>query len=68
MRYIPNSARERGQTLREMGLQSADDLFRDITANLKLKKTLKPPASLSEIETPDYFVGQEAKGAGPEVK
>ena len=49
--------------LREMGLESADDLFRGIPANLKLKAPLKLPAALSEMETIKYFRALAARNA-----
>jgi glycine dehydrogenase subunit 1 len=63
MRYIPNSAQERGEMLREMGLDSVDDLFRGIPAPLKLTAPLKLPAALSETETLDYFRALAARNA-----
>jgi glycine cleavage system P protein (glycine dehydrogenase) subunit 1 len=55
MRYIPNSAQEREDMLREMGRESISDLFRGIPDHLQLKRPLRLPPALSETETLDYF-------------
>jgi glycine dehydrogenase subunit 1 len=55
MRYIPNSAEQRAEMLREIGCQSIDDLFQGIPINLRLKGPLALPAAQSEIETLNYF-------------
>jgi glycine dehydrogenase subunit 1 len=55
MRYIPNSAEEREEMLRQMGRKSIADLFRGIPTHLQLTRPLDLPADLSEIETIDYF-------------
>ena len=43
MRYIPNSAEEREEMLRDMGRKSVADLFRGIPDKLKLKRPLDLP-------------------------
>src|SRR5215475_1596119 len=55
MRYIPNSAEECDEMLREMGRKSVADLFRGIPDQLKLKRPLDLPPALSETETIDFF-------------
>lgn len=50
MRYIPNSPDERQEMLREVGLDSAEQLFDSIPADLRLRELLKTPAAVSEIE------------------
>jgi glycine cleavage system P protein (glycine dehydrogenase) subunit 1 len=55
MRYIPNSAQERDDMLREMGRESISDLFRGIPDHLQLKRPLRLPPALSETETLNYF-------------
>src|SRR4030095_1717800 len=55
MRYIPNSAEEHEEMLREMGRKSVADFFRGIPEQLKLKRPLNLPAALSETETIDFF-------------
>jgi glycine cleavage system P protein (glycine dehydrogenase) subunit 1 len=55
MRYIPNSAEEREEMLREMGRKSVADLFCGIPDQLKLKRPLDLPLALSETETIDFF-------------
>ncbi|HZN12572.1 MAG TPA: aminomethyl-transferring glycine dehydrogenase subunit GcvPA, partial [Blastocatellia bacterium] len=55
MRYIPNSAQERADMLREMGRASIADLFRGVPAGLRLNRLLDLPAALSEAEALDHF-------------
>ena len=55
MRYIPNSAEEREEMLREMGRKSVEDLFSGIPDDLKLKHPLELPRALSETETIGFF-------------
>jgi len=55
MRYIPNSAEEREEMLREMGRKSVGDLFSGIPDRLKLKRPLNLPPALSETDTIDFF-------------
>src|SRR5436190_20723078 len=57
MRYIPNSAEEREEMLREMGRESIADLFKGIPDKLQLKRPLALPAALSETDTLNYFRG-----------
>ncbi len=63
MRYIPNSAEERAQMLRELGLDAIDDLFRSIPPHLKLAKPLNLPPALSETEALNYFRSLAARNA-----
>jgi glycine dehydrogenase subunit 1 len=55
MRYIPNSALERAEMLREMGRESIDELFRGIPANLRLRTPLNLPPAFSEPDALRYF-------------
>jgi glycine dehydrogenase subunit 1 len=55
VRYIPNSAEEREEMLREMGRKSVADLFGGIPDRLKLKRPLNLPQALSETDTLDFF-------------
>jgi glycine dehydrogenase subunit 1 len=48
--YIPNTREIREQMLVEIGVASIDDLFSDITEKIRLKKKLKLPAQMSELE------------------
>ena len=50
MRYIPNSPEERAEMLRQIGLNSAEELFHSIPEELRLRGQLNTPAALSEIE------------------
>jgi len=50
LRYIPNSPEERTEMLRQVGLNSADELFQSIPAELRLRRQLNTPAALSELE------------------
>jgi glycine dehydrogenase subunit 1 len=50
LRYIPNSPAERAEMLRQIGLNSAAELFHSIPEELRLDGQLNTPAALSEIE------------------
>lgn len=50
MRYTPNPPSVVAEMLREIGLQSREDLFTDIPAPLQLKRPLALSQGLSEIE------------------
>ncbi len=50
MRYIPNAPAERREMLRQVGLNSAEELFDSIPKELRLSRDLDTPAALSEIE------------------
>jgi glycine dehydrogenase subunit 1 len=50
LRYIPNSPEERTEMLRQIGLNSAEELFHSIPEELRLRGRLNTPAALSEIE------------------
>jgi glycine dehydrogenase subunit 1 len=50
LRYIPNSPEERAEMLKVVGLNSAEELFDSIPADLLLREQLKTPAAVSEME------------------
>ena len=50
MRYIPNSTEERAEMLKTVGLNSAEELFNSIPADLLIHEPLKTPAAISEME------------------
>lgn len=55
MRYIPNSAEGQKEMLREIGLNSLEDLFTGIPQELRLKSLLKLPPALTEPELIEKF-------------
>ncbi|MFN3330829.1 MAG: aminomethyl-transferring glycine dehydrogenase subunit GcvPA, partial [Pyrinomonadaceae bacterium] len=50
MRYIPNPPEERAEMLKVIGLSSAEELFRSIPEDIRLKRPLKITEPLSEPE------------------
>jgi len=48
--YIPNTKKEKEEMLKSIGLVSVDELFADIPPELKLKRKLNLPKSMSEPE------------------
>ena len=65
MRYLPKSPADRAQMLREIGIQSIDDLFAPIPAEYRLKRDLKVPRQMAESEIIDFFRGcAETNAAG----
>src|SRR5690349_1613663 len=74
MRYIPNSPEERAEMLAAIGLNSAEELFRSIPEDVRLKRSLditeplaesEVIASLEEMAAKDTAVGKPSFiGAG----
>ncbi len=48
--YIPNTAAQQLEMLKEIGLNHMEDLFKSIPQNVRLKRELDLPAALSEME------------------
>lgn len=63
MRYIPCSASDRKAMLAAMGLESIDQLFAGIPADLRLQRPLDIPRALSEPELLEYFRRAAAENA-----
>src|ERR1700739_2757536 len=55
MRYLPKSDAERAAMLREIGVDSIDDLFASIPEEYRLKRDLNVPRQMGESEIIDYF-------------
>jgi glycine dehydrogenase subunit 1 len=55
MRYLPKSASDREQMLREIGIRSMDELFAPIPANARLDRPLNLPPQMSEQEIVNWF-------------
>lgn len=49
MEYIPNTKEEQREMLKTIGVGSIEDLLKDIPSELKLNRSLKLPAPLSEM-------------------
>ncbi len=56
MSYIPHSDQDRILMLKELGLNSLDQLFHEIPEHLKLKKELNIPCKLNEQALFDFFL------------
>lgn len=50
MDFIPNTEKQRQEMLKAIGVDSVNDLFKDVPEKLKLKEPLKLPRKLSELE------------------
>ena len=61
MRYIPNSPEERAEMLKTVGLDSAEQLFDSIPADLLLRRPLETPAAISEMELLSGFEEMAAR-------
>ncbi|MDH5686001.1 MAG: aminomethyl-transferring glycine dehydrogenase subunit GcvPA [Hadesarchaea archaeon] len=59
--YIPNTREIREQMLREIGVASIDDLFVDIPEKIRLKRPLKLPQAMSELEVKRHMKAMLAK-------
>ena len=55
MRYLPNSPQDRARMREAVGVRSAEDLFAQVPAELRLKNPLQVPGPLSESEILDFF-------------
>jgi glycine dehydrogenase subunit 1 len=63
MRYIPNSPEERAEMLREVGLNSADELFRSLPAEIKLNRSLSVTDAVAEMDLIAAFEEMAAKNS-----
>ncbi len=63
MRYLPKSPSERQEMLAAIGASSIEDLFVSIPAAYRLKRPLKLPGPLSEMEIIDYFRARAAENS-----
>lgn len=61
MNYIPVTEQEKEAMLKEIGVSSIDELFKDIPEDLRLKGELKLPKGLSEYETRKALIKLAAK-------
>jgi glycine dehydrogenase subunit 1 len=64
MRYIPNSPEEREDMLSTIGLNSADELFRSIPADVQLGRKLNITDPLAESEVIAEMEAMAAKNSG----
>jgi glycine dehydrogenase subunit 1 len=64
LRYIPNSPEERAAMLKQIGLNSAEELFDSIPQDLKLSRQLNTPAALSELELLAEFEAKADRNSG----
>jgi glycine dehydrogenase subunit 1 len=48
--YLPNTPADRQAMLNTIGVQSVEELFADIPADIRLKQPLELPAAISELE------------------
>jgi glycine dehydrogenase subunit 1 len=65
MRYIPSSPDERAEMLRQIGLETTDQLFRAVPESLKLTGPLDLPPPQSEADLLRYLRGLAARNAVP---
>jgi glycine dehydrogenase subunit 1 len=63
MRYIPNTAEVRREMLRDIGVDSLEDLFAVIPESLRLKRPLDLPPPLSEKALLDLLGGMGKRNA-----
>jgi glycine dehydrogenase subunit 1 len=61
MRYIPNSPEERAEMLADIGLTSAEELFRSIPEDARLKRSLEITEPLAESEVISAMEAMAAK-------
>ncbi|VVC03792.1 glycine dehydrogenase (decarboxylating) subunit 1 [Candidatus Bilamarchaeum dharawalense] len=61
MDFVPHTRKDIEGMLKEVGVNSLDDLFRDIPDNIKIKGGLKIPASLDEKSVSDLVGGLSKK-------
>jgi glycine dehydrogenase subunit 1 len=63
MRYIPNTDADCQAMLTAIGVQSVDELFADVPAEVRLKRPLRIPAAASEADLVSYLRALAAKNA-----
>ena len=63
MRYLPKSPSERQEMLDVIGVRSAEELFRSIPEEFRLKRPLNLPGPLSEAELIQYFRDRAAENS-----
>ena len=50
MSYVPSTGRQREEMLRAIGMESYDELYRDVPEQARLQRPLDLPAAMSELE------------------
>lgn len=55
MNFLPHTVEERQEMLETIGVQSMDDLFVDISPQIRLQKLLNIPGPMSEMELTDHL-------------
>ena len=68
MTYIQNTPQDREAMLKAIGVADVDALFADIPASVKLKKPLKVPAMLNELDLQKHMMELAAKNTTTHVK
>jgi len=63
MRYIPTTADQKKEMLKEIGISSFEDLIENIPQNLRLKEKLSIPKAMSESELEDKIYHIAKKNA-----
>ncbi len=63
MRYLPKSPAEREEMLRQIGVESINDLFSTIPAEYRLNRDLCVPRQMAESEIIEYFKAAAAETA-----
>jgi glycine dehydrogenase subunit 1 len=63
MRYLPKSPAERQEMLAEVGAESMEALFSSVPEAYRLKRKLKLPGPLSELEIIQYFKDRAAENS-----
>ncbi|MDD4496347.1 MAG: glycine dehydrogenase [Eubacteriales bacterium] len=54
-RYIPHTPEQKTEMLREIGIESVEQLFEDVPESIKLKKPLDLPDAMSEPELAEHM-------------
>lgn len=63
MRYLPKSATDREEMLREIGARSIDDLFAAIPGEYRLTRDLNVPRAYAESEIVEFFRERAAESS-----
>ncbi|MDL2258588.1 aminomethyl-transferring glycine dehydrogenase subunit GcvPA [Eubacteriales bacterium OttesenSCG-928-K08] len=53
--YVPNTIEEQNEMLHAIGMENMEELFEALPENVRLKRPLKMPQGLSELELSAYF-------------